>query len=239
MHWLRSAKPSPALVVALIALVVSLSPLAYGAAKTVRHALFADNAGKVNGIKASKKPKPGKLLALNKRGKFPAKVLPAAARGPKGDPGPAGAQGTPGTNGTNGTNGADGADGLDGAPVVARASISNLTREVGCCTPPVAMNGGTWVQAPTESDLLYGQATFTSSGCSPGSAFVELRIYLDGTEIMSSVTTANGSQTVRFPAYFLMEAGSATSHTLTAKIFQSCTGPVTINDLRVIVTALR
>jgi hypothetical protein len=56
----------------------------------VRVALFAQDSGKVNGLRASKKPKPGRLLPLGKNGKFPASVVPAIAgpAGSKGDPGP-------------------------------------------------------------------------------------------------------------------------------------------------------
>jgi hypothetical protein len=67
------------LALALAALVVAaLGWTSFGeAARYVRlRVTFAKNAGKVNGIKASRKPKAGRLFPLGKGGKFPASVLP-------------------------------------------------------------------------------------------------------------------------------------------------------------------
>lgn len=66
------------------------------------------NATTVNGLRASKRPKPNRLLALDKHGKLPASVLPAplagpqGAQGPKGDKGDAGATGAAGAKGDTG-----------------------------------------------------------------------------------------------------------------------------------------
>lgn len=84
------------LVLALVALAVALSGVNLAdAASTVRRALFATNAGKVNGIQASRTPQAGKLLALDRNRRLPASVIPrSVARGPRGaqgPPGPAGA----------------------------------------------------------------------------------------------------------------------------------------------------
>jgi hypothetical protein len=76
-------------VVALVIAVMGKTPVGQAA----RHAvvpLFAKNAGSVDGIKASKSPKAGQLLALGANRKFPASVVPAGARGPAGPAGPAG-----------------------------------------------------------------------------------------------------------------------------------------------------
>lgn len=59
------------------------------AARAVKRALNAD---RVDGLSASRKPTPGKLLALDKDGRFPDSVVPRA-RGPRGTEGPAGAPG--------------------------------------------------------------------------------------------------------------------------------------------------
>jgi hypothetical protein len=72
--------------------------------------LFAKNAAKVGGIGASKKPKPAKLLALGRNGKFPASVVPGGVKGTpgtegaRGPAGPVGPQGPPGTVGPRGPN---------------------------------------------------------------------------------------------------------------------------------------
>jgi hypothetical protein len=103
---------------------------------TARSADYARNAGAVNGIKASRKPKPNKLLALNKKGKFPISVLPGGGttieiEGPQGPPGPAGPKGDrgpagpPGPAGPAGT-GAPGAQGPEGPQGPAGPGINGL-----------------------------------------------------------------------------------------------------------------
>ncbi len=97
---------------ALIVAVLGITPLGHAAADAVRVALFAQNAGKVGNIKASRTPVPGRLLALDAKGKFPASVLPSAAlaapgeRGERGERGPQGAQGIQGVPGPAGPQGA-------------------------------------------------------------------------------------------------------------------------------------
>jgi hypothetical protein len=73
---IRSRAP---LAVAVLALVVAVSGVSVVSAAThaVRLALFASNAGAVNGIKASKTPRPGRLVPLNATGRFPRSVIPA------------------------------------------------------------------------------------------------------------------------------------------------------------------
>ena len=107
---------------ALVVAVLGATPNGFAAFKGVaKVALFAKNAGKVGGITASKKPKPGKLLPLGKNGKFPASVLPVVtgtgpegARGPAGPAGPQGAQGLQGLKGNKGTTGPAGPIGAGG-----------------------------------------------------------------------------------------------------------------------------
>ncbi len=63
--------------------IVSAVPLA----KHAQTANFAKNAGAVNGLKASKRPRAGWLVALGKGGKFPASVGQVGPAGPQGPPG--------------------------------------------------------------------------------------------------------------------------------------------------------
>jgi hypothetical protein len=65
---MRVRRPSPALVVALVALVFSTT----GLADAARHAVTAVIAGH----QVTSKPKPGALLTLGKNGKFPASAIP-------------------------------------------------------------------------------------------------------------------------------------------------------------------
>jgi hypothetical protein len=62
---------------ALAVAVLGQTSIGHAAVSAVRVAVFAENAGKVNNIKASRKPMPGRLLALDARGRFPSSVLPA------------------------------------------------------------------------------------------------------------------------------------------------------------------
>ena len=99
---------------ALIAGTVAVSPVGAAGKGWIRVALFAKNAGKVDGLSASRTPVPGQLLALGENGKFHASVRargrgrgrpgpleprglrgPRAA-GPQGETGPAGPKGDPG-----------------------------------------------------------------------------------------------------------------------------------------------
>jgi hypothetical protein len=75
-EWVRSRA---ALSVAVLALVVAVSGISVVSAAThaVRLALFASNAGAVNGFKASKTPRAGRLVPLNAAGRFPRSVIPA------------------------------------------------------------------------------------------------------------------------------------------------------------------
>src|SRR5215210_5429050 len=98
---------------ALVVAVLGATP--YAEAHGVLHALFAHNAGKVDGFHASKTPRAGKLLPLGKNGKFPNSVVPARATGPQGPVGTDGADGAPGPEGPEGPQGPAGADGADGA----------------------------------------------------------------------------------------------------------------------------
>ena len=84
---------------------------------------FANNAGAVDGIKASETPKAGQLVPLGSDGKFPDSVGvagpagpagPAGAVGPAGPVGPAGAVGKTGATGATGAPGATGATGVTG-----------------------------------------------------------------------------------------------------------------------------
>src|SRR3954471_370008 len=92
-------RPSPALVIATIALVVALAGTGYAALKLPRNSVGAKQL-KRNAV-TSPKVKNGSLLA----GDFKAGQLPAGAQGPRGD------RGEPGTDGTKGTDGQPGQPG--------------------------------------------------------------------------------------------------------------------------------
>jgi hypothetical protein len=61
---------------ALLIAVAGTTPLGEAASDAIPR--FARNADRVDGLHASKTPKAGRLLALNRQRKFPASVLPAS-----------------------------------------------------------------------------------------------------------------------------------------------------------------
>jgi hypothetical protein len=93
-------RPAPATVIATIALVVAAAPVGQAASGWVKRALYARNAGSVDGIRASRTPHKGNLIALPASGKLPLSILPASLRGARGPAGPAGSDGTDGSGGS-------------------------------------------------------------------------------------------------------------------------------------------
>ena len=106
---MRKARIIFGLAGAALALAALAAGPAGGAARR-SIAAFAANAGAVNGIKASRAPKPGRLVPLGRNAKLPASVVPSqrGARGLTGPPGPVGPQGVAGPAGAVGPPGAAG-----------------------------------------------------------------------------------------------------------------------------------
>jgi hypothetical protein len=114
------ALSATALVVALFgstpvghAVTAAIPPLAQHA----RTADRATNAAAVNGVKASRQPRPGRLVPLGADGKLPASVGAVGPQGPKGEPGargPAGPAGSRGPQGAPGRTGERGPSGISG-----------------------------------------------------------------------------------------------------------------------------
>ena len=106
---MRKARIIFGLAGAALALTALAAGPAGGAARR-SIAAFAANAGAVNGIKASRAPKPGRLVPLGRNAKLPASVVPSrrGARGLTGPPGPVGPQGPAGPAGAAGPPGAAG-----------------------------------------------------------------------------------------------------------------------------------
>ena len=76
-------RPSPAIIIATIALVLAVVPVGSAADGWVKRALFARNAGTVDGFGATRKPHKGSLLVLPATGKLPASILPSNIGGPR------------------------------------------------------------------------------------------------------------------------------------------------------------
>ena len=175
----------PLLVAAVFVLaVLSLSPAGQAARRTV--AAFAHNAGAVNGIKASRAPKPGRLVPLGRNAKLPASVLPLrrgerGAPGPAGPPGaagPAGAQGPAGPQGLAGPPGPAGAPGTPGAP---GPSATRLNYDVPANTPATTI-------------LTLGGLILRAACSSGGDLSVDARSTLDNARLHAAFTSDTGAQ---------------------------------------------
>jgi hypothetical protein len=117
IRQLRVARPSPAMVVALIALFVALGGIATGATPfggsssddTIRGCVDKD--GRLTILKKGKRcPRRTTAIEWNKEGP----QGPQGAQGLQGPQGGQGIQGPPGANGADGTNGAPGSTGPTG-----------------------------------------------------------------------------------------------------------------------------
>jgi hypothetical protein len=123
---------------AVIVAVLGASPVGEAAGEAVRVALFAKNAGKVNGIKAARTPKAGRLLPLGADGKFPASVVPPGPPGLRGPAGPIGPQGPVGPTGPAGPAGPRGEKDDPGEPATTLFAVvaadAALVRGTGVAT---------------------------------------------------------------------------------------------------------
>ncbi|PZS07848.1 MAG: hypothetical protein DLM64_13990 [Solirubrobacterales bacterium] len=93
---MRPRRRTPVAVLGPLAVILAATPIAIAAAASARVS-FAQNAGRVDGFRASSSPRPSTLLALDRSRRFAASALPSLKRGrlgPQGPPGPAGPGGT-------------------------------------------------------------------------------------------------------------------------------------------------
>jgi hypothetical protein len=157
--------PAALLLVALV-----LSPAGDAARRSV--AAFARNAGAVNGIKASRTPRPGRLVPLGRNAKLPASVLPLQ-RGQRGAPGPAGPAGRVGPAGPAGPAGAPGPSGPSGPVGPAGPSGPSASR----------INYDVPASSPATTLLTLGGLILRGSCSSGGDIAVEARSTLDNARL--------------------------------------------------------
>jgi hypothetical protein len=127
---MRKARTIVVLAGAVLAATALAATPAGGAARR-SIAAFAINAGAVNGIKASRTPKAGRLVPLGRNAKLPASVVPKQ----RGARGPAGPQGQPGPRGPVGPAGPQGPAGSQGPPGTAGPGASRLNFDAPANTP--------------------------------------------------------------------------------------------------------
>jgi hypothetical protein len=159
---------------------LTISPAGDAARRSV--AAFARNAGAVNGIKASRTPKPGRLVPLGRNAKLPASVLPLQ-RGQRGAPGPAGPVGPPGPAGPAGATGASGPQGLpgpQGPPGAAGPSATRINYDVPSSTPAATV-------------LTLGGLILRASCSSGGDIAVDARSTLDNARVHAASVSDAGA----------------------------------------------
>jgi hypothetical protein len=156
---------------ALAVSILGVTPFGNAAFRALPVAKRALNAGAVNGIRASKTPKPNQLLALDAHAALPAGVLvgpkgpPGAQgdRGPKGDAGagPKGDAGDTGPAGDAGDTGAVGATGPSGfsnweevAAIQADDGTAIKGQAVVCPTGKRVVSGGYVLTGAAKSSVI-------------------------------------------------------------------------------------
>jgi hypothetical protein len=148
----RLRRVHPATYIATLALVVAVSGVSPAdAVNAVKRAVFAQNAGSVNGIKASRTPKPGRLLALGSNGKFTPSAVQSAPRGPRGALGPVGPVGPAGPQGDRGPS---------SARIVTPGDV-NLSRSTDVTVPVATLSsvaGGSYLA------MFTGEAAYRAAG---------------------------------------------------------------------------
>jgi len=247
-------RPSPALVVSVIALVVALGGTSYAAI-----VLPANSVGtkqiKKNAV-TSAKVKNGSLLSADFRaGQLPAGATgatgatglkgdngdkgtdgAAGAAGPAGSPGVKGDPGTPGAPGTDGADGTAGTAGVNGAATRVRASKpagdvtvpANTITFGTAVTIPLAQNG--WTQGATETDLFLVRVTVTAPAtCSGGAQGLLVNARLGGAVLLGShggtiPFATSETSTHSFMLGFLLDPGAATPRTVTLAANNGCSG---------------
>jgi hypothetical protein len=244
---MRLRKPSPAMLVAVLALFVALGGSSYAVVTLSKNSVTSKHIknGQVKRVDLGKgsvnssKVVNGGLLAED----FAAGQLPAGERGPQGPQGPQGAQGA---KGDPGSDGAPGVDGFDGAGLLAQARCNGcpIQTDEADEAVPIPLADAEWTQGADEANVLWFEVTWSSPpvGCTatpfPGA---RVRILLDGEEIFRT-EFGPGSDTVTTETWFHYEfaPGADTPHVLTATSGDNCTGTenATVDEIKVDVVRL-
>lgn len=143
---------------ALVLTALAAGPAGGAARRTI--AAFAANAGAVNGIKASRTPKAGRLVPLGRNAKLPASVVPSQ-RGPRGATGP---------QGPVGPSGPAGPQGAAGPPGAAGPGAAKLSHDVPANTPAATV-------------LTFGGLILRAACSSAGDMTVTARSTLDNARV--------------------------------------------------------
>jgi hypothetical protein len=183
---LAMRRPAPATIIATIALVLAVTPVGEAADGWVKRALYARNAGTVDGFSASKTPKKGTLVVLPKTGKLSKSILPASIGGPRGPAGPAGPAG------------ADSAAAFTG---VAPAAVNLGAAQTGVVT--LALKAGSYAIVAKAS--LHATLDTTAPGVN-----CQLKAGSDGDQVDADLSSSSDSPVALITTHAFASAGPAT-----------------------------
>jgi hypothetical protein len=181
-------RPAPATVIATIALVLAATPVVSAADGWVQRALYARNAGSVDGFSAAKTPKKGKLVVLPKSGKLPASILPSAS---------ASATGATGATGSTGASGSD-----------TSAYIANATAAVTLAAAQTGLASLT-LKAGTYAIVAKASLHVTTDIASPG-VTCQLKAGADGDTADVDLTSSSDNPVALVAAHTFPAAGAVT-----------------------------
>jgi hypothetical protein len=181
-------RPAPATIIATVALVFAIAPMSHAATGWVKRALYARNAGSVDGVSASRVPQKGKLIALPLTGKLPASILPSTIGGPRGPAGPAGADGTDGSGGS-----------------VVAASAASAVSIAAAQTPVLSLSLKAGVYAIVAKASLHA----TLDGTVPGATCL-LRAGTDGDQADADLSGSSDDPVALIATHTFAAAGVAT-----------------------------
>jgi hypothetical protein len=144
--------------------------------------------------------------------------------------------------GQPGPPGAPGPQGPPGASVIVRARNSTPLLVPGGTTGIYPLNGGSWTQGATETDLFFGQVTVTMPA-SCGYGLVTVTVTLDAvpTQAQAEFFAGSGTNTEPFPLSYAFEPGAATPRTVSLSVQNGCASGqgVTVDSAALDVAALR
>jgi hypothetical protein len=225
----RFRRPTPATVIALIALFVALGGTGYAALKLPRNSVGTKQL-KANAVTGAK-VKNGTLSSDDFGG-----TLPTGAQGPKGDTGAAGTNGTNGAKGDKGDKGDDGTPGTNGTGTQGPTGPSGSTlkpkvtagpQNSGAANAFVPLSVATFTPAANKAELVLVKVdwttpagTCTGSPTPPGGGQVIIKF--DGTQIASQQGPANASSQTLEASRPILSSASPTAHTVSVEIGDNC-----------------
>jgi hypothetical protein len=210
-----------AAVLAAMSLVLSLTGLTPAdAARAVKRALSAKNSDAVDGISASRSPKPRQLLPLGSNGKFPGSVISGGGRGPRGPQGPPGSTGSAGPTGPAGP--------VDTITTKPRGAQIPAGQDVTADVVQMILPAGNWFIIGT------GHGVWDPG---PGSVYFYCQLVVGPSVIASSLTRLGDNANASLAGDFAVQGIIAVPATTTARLRcghdQNAPGSLRAEDARI------